>query len=355
MLYTLVSFTLPLAGFLVYILIIIILLLWRQYCKFTHYAQTFHETTASGGSFNHVFSNYVSNFYVFMHILKGWVVLFLLYIFYFLKINSFNFKFLYFNNFIINQLYLFSFFYFFAIYFLFFKFNRVKSYPIDFGIFLIFLYFSGFFLLISNNFLNVFIILEVINLLIIYSFIINLQFNNLSTTLILNKSVWLLNACIYQFILNFFSSILFYISFNMLISATSVSTFWNLGIFNEFNFNLSSYFTLVYISFFIKFGIGPWIFFKIEIYKNFNYILLLFYTISYFLVLLIFFFNLFFIYNLPINLIQLSLIIFFILFLIFIFSVFLQTYFNLFIFFSFSSLLNIMSIFFQWFTILCIM
>jgi hypothetical protein len=355
MLHTYFSFTLPLIGFFVYIICVLVLVLWRQYCKYTNYYFTNTEISLFGGAFNHVFSVTVSNFYIFMHLVKSWVFLFVLYFFFFLKINSYNYKFIYFNNFIFNQLFLFTLFFLIAVYFLFFKYIRTRSYPVDVGIFLIFLYFSGFTLLISNNFLNVFIVLEIINLLIIYSFIIHLQFNNLNKHLILNKSLWLLNSCIYQFILNFFSSILFYFSFNMLISTTSLTTFWNLNLFNSVNFNLTSYFTLVYVSFFIKFGIGPWIFFKIEIYKNFNFILLIFYTITYFLILLIFFFNLFFIYNLPINLLQFFLLLFILMCLVFIFSVFLQTYFNLFIFFSFSSLLNLIAIFFQWFAILCIL
>ena len=101
------------------------------------------------------------------------------------------------------------------------------------------------------------------------------------------------------------------------------------------------YISLLYLSFFIKLGIGPWIFFKIEIYQNFNLILIILYTVIYFLGILFFFFNLFTVYGLPLTNLFIIGGVLTILVISLIFMTNLFNYFNIFMFFSFSSLAHL--------------
>ena len=276
-------------------------------------------------------------------------VLFIIFMFYILKIQNIEFKLFFLNNLIIYQMFIFS------IIFLLFNIvlivspNFLIGKSIDIGLFLIILFFICNSLLISNNLLIVFINLEIINVLIIYSFFIT-SYLNYNSKKNLNFNInWLINSTTYQFILNFFTSILFFLIFNLIVIYTNSTNFIFLNFFNNYSdFKFLFYISILYISIFIKFGIGPWIFFKIEIYQGFNLFLLIIYTLIYFLIILIFFLNLFIIYSFSINWFLIILLISFLILILVIFIFLIFFYFNIFMFFSFSSLLNLILILIQW-------
>lgn len=253
--------------------------------------------------------------------------------FLFLNLNSLVMFQLFFINIIFNIMLIF--------------FSSLKKLPInlDFIIFFFFIIIISQALIIFNNLLNIFFVLEITNILIIYSFINSIT---LKTYHIKNhySVYWLIESCIYQFILNFVGSIIFYIFYNhLIINYYSVNLF-TLSILS--NFTTSTFmFNGLYTAFLVKFGVGPWLIYKIHMYKHFNIVLLLTYTVIYFLTILIFFLNLFFFYKFTLSkvfvysFISITLLIFYFI------LTFLFTYNNLLVFMSLSSLLNFILISFQ--------
>ena len=278
--------------------------------------------------------------------------LFLFCFFYFvLVIFDIDCKMFYINNLIFFEIQCFTIYFVITLWFIFRSNNQLTQYPIDLGFFFIQLYTIIVILLVSNNLLSVFLALEVVNILILYSFFITTKIQPTLFIKALSQNNWILKTCVYQFILNFFSSIFFFWSYNNLIAFTQTTNFFFLNHICCDLYTYYFYISLVYTSFFIKLGIGPWIFFKIEVYQNFNIILLLIYTVTYFIGILIFFFNLFYVYMLPITG----------LFLLFIFllltvtcallAVNLYNYFNIYMFFSFSSFAHLIIFLFQFFLV----
>jgi len=284
----------------------------------------------------------------FLKCILFYTFLFFIFFFYIMKVQNLNYKLFYFNNFIINQLFVFILIFMILIYTFIISPYFFLNKSIDTGLFIILLILSSINLLTSNNILTIFINLEIFNILIIYSFLIS-SYVSINVKKNINFKInWLLKSTSYQFILNFFTSIIFFFLFNMLLIYSNSTNFIFLSFFSNLNINLfNTYLSLFYFSIFIKFGIGPWIFFKIEIYQGFNLFLLMIYTIIYFLIILIFFLNLFIIFNANISYILLMFFINIFLLTSLIFLLFIFSYFNIFMFFSFSSLINIIIILFQ--------
>ena len=283
-----------------------------------------------------------STFLLFLKLNLFFISIFIIFFFYILKLYSFESKFFYLNNFIIYQLFIISII--FIIILTIFLYNKKywQNFSIDVLAILIALYFTGVNTLCSNNILNIFVNLELINILIFYSFLTTLDLNFLYRQQIVYKRLWLLTTLTYQFILNFFSSILFFFTFNILLTKIYSSNFIFLNFFIYDNLSpIYLYMSLLFISIFIKFGIGPWIFFKLEIYQGFNLFLLIIYTTIYFLIILIFFINLFIIYEIQLNFITIVLSLNLLILVSLFFLNFIFFYFNIFMFFSFSSLLNL--------------
>jgi hypothetical protein len=278
-------------------------------------------------------------------------VYFILFFFKISIISNSELTFFFINDFIFSQLQYFTVFFFITLYALFKFTNNFAKYPTDLGFFFTQLYFIALILLTTSNLLNLFLILEVINVLLIYSFLITPVLRGVSTNKTLFQDNWILKSCVYQFILNFFSSIFFFWSYNLLIGLTQSTNFFFLTNIDLGLTQYNTYLSLLYLAFFIKLGVGPWIFFKIEIYQNFNLILIITYTMLYFLIVLFFFFNLFLIYSLPItNLFiissTLTLLVITITFLTNLFN-----YFNVYVFFSFSSLAHLIIFIMQLFLV----
>lgn len=219
-------------------------------------------------------------------------------------------------------------------------FISLKKIPlnIDFIMFFFFLIMVSQTLVLFNNLLNIFFILEITNILIIYSFInsITLRTYHIKN----NYSVfWLIESCIYQFILNFIGSLLFYFFYNHLIINYYSTNLFTLSILSNFT-NSFFAFNGLYISFLVKFGIGPWLVYKVHMYKHFNVILLIIYTVVYFLTILMFFLNLFILYKFNLSIFFIYTTTFIVLLVFYFILVFLFTYTNLLVFISLSSLLN---------------
>lgn len=150
-----------------------------------------------------------------------------------MRVQNIEFKLFFLNNLIVYQLFIYSLVFFFLNIIFVISPNFVIGKSVDIGFFLMVLFVTSFLLLTSNNILIIFINLEVINALIIYSFFIS-SYLNLYLKKNLNFSInWVLNSSTYQFILNFFSSILFFIIFNLILIYTNSTNF----IFLNFFFN----------------------------------------------------------------------------------------------------------------------
>lgn len=262
---------------------------------------------------------------------------------YYICLTYNSFTFLNLNEFILNQLFFLNIIFNIIIWF----FMIYKKLPlnIDFLIFFFFIIIVSQTLIIFNNLLNIFFILEIVNMLIIYSFI-----NSITLRIFHIKnyytSYWIIESCIYQFILNFIGSIVFYFFYNhLIINYFSV----NLNLLSFISNFTTNWFIFngLYVAFIIKFGIGPWLIYKLHMYKHFNIILLLIYTIVYFLTILIFFLNLFFFYKFQLSQIFLFFVIFTLILIFYFILTYLFTYNNLLIFMSLSSLLNFSLILFQ--------
>lgn len=251
----------------------------------------------------------------------------------FLNLNEFLLIQLYFLNIVFNTIIWFFLFY--------------KKLPlnIDFLIFFFFIILISQTLIIFNNLLNIFFVLEIINMLIIYSFINSItlrtfHLKNYYTT------YWIIESCVYQFILNFVGSIIFYFFYNHLIINYFSVNLHLLSFISNFSTNWFI-FNGLYFAFLVKFGIGPWLIYKLHMYKHFNIILLLIYTIIYFLTILIFFLNLFFFYKFILSFTFIYIMIIILLMVFYFILTYLFTYNNLLIFMSLSSLLNLSLILFQ--------
>lgn len=94
-----------------------------------------------------------------------------------MKIQNLEFKLFYLNNLIVYQLFIYSLIFLFINIILIISPNFLIGRSLDIGLFLFILFFTSFNLVISNNILNIFITLEIINVLIIYSFFISAYLN----------------------------------------------------------------------------------------------------------------------------------------------------------------------------------
>ena len=187
-----------------------------------------------------------------------------------------------------------------------------------------------------------------LNILIFYAFLILPNINHKNFIIPTYISNWIYNSSLNQFILNFFSSIFFFYIYNLILTYTYSANFFVFNSYWNLNVNLSYLISSLYIIFLIKLGIGPWIFYKIDIYKNFNYLILTFYTVFYFLGIFIFMLNLFFIYKITLNFYIWVFIYILIFFGIFNMINLLFNSFNFFFFMSVSSLLNLVFLIIQW-------
>lgn len=253
------------------------------------------------------------------------------------SLSIFDLRMIYMNNLIITQITLFGLLTILVLLIILWNASLFQDYSSDLFCFISLMFWTTLGLLVTPNLLSAFFLLELINLLIIYSFLISARFNiNVNRG---NQLSWLITSCVYQFILNFFSSIVFFACLNGYITQLGTTNLIAMGSFGKHHTAIFWQYGL-FLSFLIKFGTGPWVFFKVAIYKNFNFMLLMVYSIIYFCLIFVYFANLFIVFNLSGSHLFYTLTIGVVLMSSLVFSQVIFQYVNIFMFFSHSSLLN---------------
>lgn len=131
--------------------------------------------------------------------------------------------------------------------------SRTSALTLDHMIFCTFVVFASLFLILSKDLISVFFTLELLNMLIIYSFFFNATGVRLNAV---NSSIKICASCIYQFILNFFSSIILYSAINWYIGLTGGASFSNAYLLSEES-ALKAPLSVLLGAFLLKFGSGP--------------------------------------------------------------------------------------------------
>lgn len=144
-------------------------------------------------------------------------------------------------------------------------------------------------LLLSSNALSAFFALELLGALTLYNFFV---FASYKPTDAEQVSSHVTAGCIYQFILNFIGSFLFYVSMSLICSAHGTYCFAapQTALAES---NALLYQSGIVLALLIKLGTGPWIFYKFSVYKSFTVSMAMLYTIIYFAGVLVFLYNLF--------------------------------------------------------------
>lgn len=208
---------------------------------------------------------------------------------------------------------------------------------IDLPIFSSFITLFGVMLLTSSDMISIFFILEMINCLIIYIFfssgILNVSSRVNEVTFKIGSS------CVYQIILNFFSSIILYSTILSFISNIGGSSILLIK-YSNYVFTGNNINSFIFLSFIIKLGTGPWIFYKINVYSTLNFVSAVWYSIIYGCVVLVLLFNLITIYGLSLSLFYKNVLVFSIALASIYFSGVAFQNQNIFVFLSFSTLLN---------------
>lgn len=211
----------------------------------------------------------------------------------------------------------------------------------------------------SNNVLTFFFILELVSSLILFKFIVGRDwellisskksdFFNFSNNY---KSSSYVNIIFFQYWISFFSSVLIVYSLLMFFYFYGSTEYVMLNFLtsidfnsNSLNYNISIVITYIsfFLGFFLKLGLAPIHFYKIELYKGLPFLTILIYTFYFFFIFFIYFILIvtFYLNNLTIiwynvSLIVLTLGAFFIFFLIF-------DIYNIKAFFAYSTIVNAM-------------
>jgi len=195
---------------------------------------------------------------------------------------------------------------FFVIYFILIKLPNLKNIQFEYFISIIILNLILPLLFFSNNILTFFFILELVSSLILFKFVVGRDWELLISSKKNNffnfsnnyKSNSYINIIFFQYWISFFSSVLivysllmffyFYGSTDFVILNFLTSIDFNL---NSLDFNISIILTYIafFIGFFLKLGLAPIHFYKVELYKGLPFITILIYTIYFFFIFFIFF------------------------------------------------------------------
>lgn len=187
------------------------------------------------------------------------------------------------------------------------------SFSIEYALFVYIIILAGYLLISSTNLFITVFFLEFIALLIFGKFTVSRVLFNTSKLMSNNPaymsqhSYGLFNSLFFQFWANFVSSILLFFSLINIHYLCGTSNFFilnfifsilssNLFIPNNFNMTIFILFTM---GLFIKLGLSPYQFFKIETYKGVPLFMVVIYTTLYLLIYVYFFLFLFF-YQLPV-------------------------------------------------------
>lgn len=156
----------------------------------------------------------------------------------------------------------------------------------------------------SNTVLTLFFSLEIITYLIFFKFSVSKFWftKNTNHNIIKTKQTRLLpkyfiNLLFFQYWSTFFSSVLFFFSILTILKLYGLVDWYFMNFLNKINFfetyhstlELFLYFFPLFFGFFLKLGLTPFHFYKIETYKGLPLVTLFFYTIYYFCVYFVFF------------------------------------------------------------------
>ena len=193
-----------------------------------------------------------------------------------------------------------------------FLFNQNISFSTEYLLFVLLIGISGFFLVSSTNMFLTIFLLELVALLIFAKFAVSrILFNQSKLNASKNTnnpqfSYGLFNSLFFQFWANFVSSVFLFFSLLNIHYIFGTSNLYMLNFFLSIivsllnspeNFNM---FILVLFTtgLFIKLGLSPYQFFKIETYKGIPLYMIIVYTTLY-LIVYVYFFSFFFIIQLP--------------------------------------------------------
>lgn len=213
--------------------------------------------------------------------------------------------------------------------------SRQYRHP-DIVVFILFTSLAATYLLNTSDILTVFFTLELLNVLVLYSFFFTASYTGLGHS---NTAARMSSSCVYQFTLNFFSSILLYVGLVSYIGITGGSSLSKVSLWCSHP-QASYGVGLLMVAFLLKFGTGPWVFFKVNIYRNMNYQLIMLYSVAYMLVIFVLFLNLLFVFGAFIAPFAKSFICCVVIAATFLFGSFSFQNPNTFVFISFSSLIN---------------
>lgn len=161
-------------------------------------------------------------------------------------------------------------------------------------------------LFFSSNILTFFFILEVVSTLILFQFVVGRDWEVLTSAKntnffhynIAQKTNSFINIIFFQYWVSFFSSVLIVYSLLMFIYYFGTTEWVLLNFLTSYDLNCSykhinasiliTYVTF-FIGFFLKLGIAPIHFYKIEIYKSLPFVTLIIYTIYFFFIFFLFF------------------------------------------------------------------
>lgn len=123
----------------------------------------------------------------------------------------------------------------------------------DILVFILFTAMASIYLLNAYDVLTIFFVLELLNSLVLYSFFFTATYTGASQS---NAAARIATSCIYQFTLNFFSSILLYVGLVTYIATTGGASLANAGIWAS-SAPASLGLNIFVAAFLLKFGTGP--------------------------------------------------------------------------------------------------
>lgn len=168
-----------------------------------------------------------------------------------------------------------------------------KNYS-DLGVSLSVISVQAILLLKLSNLIAIFFLLELLNSVILYTMLWSSIYDARGPK---QSSARVTNSITYQFVLNFFSSILLYAGINSVIVITGSADLNYLAVY-AIDPSVNTSFGIVLFAFLLKFGTGPWIFFKINVYRGLNLTSILLYSIIYLSLVFTFYLNLFMVFDL---------------------------------------------------------
>lgn len=192
-------------------------------------------------------------------------------------------------------------------------------------------------LLLSANALSAFLALELLGAVTLYGFFVFASYNATNNE---QSSSYMALGCIYQFILNFIGSFVFYTAIALISSAHGTCSFGSPQNILADGF-ASNCLNLLILAIVIKLGVGPWIFYKFNVYKSFTVAMAALYTLIYFGGVIVFLYNFFGVFGIFINAFTKWCVVFLLLSSILIFGSNVFQTGSITLFLSFSSLLNL--------------